>query len=159
MGYDFEPDNDVEWFHLGAFSWPVLLEYAFGTLFPTMHGGGQWYCCFGLDERMPEGDDYPRIISNDGFHVTEEEAKIMARMTRNFVAIQKSLPEDNRPGGATIEGSAEGFKKDDVMKALIRGMHGNVQTGPWPVKIRDDFTEKFERFAEWMETSGGFKIH
>jgi hypothetical protein len=158
MGYDFEPINEeVEWFHLGAFSWPVLLEYAFGTLFPSLHSGGRWYCCFGADKRMPEGDDYPRIISNDGFHVTDEEAKIMARMTRNFVTIQKSLGEENRPGGATVEGSGE-FKKDDVMEALIRGMHGGAP-GPWPVKIRDDFTEKFERFAEWMETSGGFKIH
>lgn len=29
----------------------------------------------------------------------------------------------------------------------------------WPVKLRDDFVEKYERFAEWAERSGGFKIY
>jgi hypothetical protein len=28
----------------------------------------------------------------------------------------------------------------------------------WPVKIRTDFTDRFEAFADWAEKSGGFQI-
>lgn len=78
---------------------------------------------FGRDPRMPEGDDYPRLISNDGFRVTAEEARIIARIAGNYCAYQRLLS----PGD-------EG-------------------------KIREDFVEKFERFAEWLPKSRGFTIN
>lgn len=134
MGYDFKPKNDdADGFHLGAFSWPVLLEQ-FGCLFPFTQKL-KWYCVFGIDERMPASDRYPRIISNDGFPVTDEEAKIMARMARNYVAIQRTLPEQPEP-----EFGAPEWEQ------------------PWPRKIRTDFVDQFEKFAEWAEKSGGFEI-
>jgi hypothetical protein len=97
VGYDFiANDPGRPPFRLGAFSWPVLVE-AFGYLFPLAHAGARWYCLFGADPRMPAGDDYPRLLSNDGFPVTDEEARIMARMARNYVAVQRSLPADHSP--------------------------------------------------------------
>ena len=42
---------------------------------------------------------------------------------------------------------------EDVRNA----MHGNGND-PWPVKIRTDFTDKFEEFAKWADKSGGFEI-
>lgn len=155
MGYDFTPNNATAGeFHLGAFSWPVLLD-ACGYFFAAIHHGPQWYCVWGRDERM--GDHYPRILSNDGFEVTGEEAKIMARIARNYVAIQRSLPEENR--GIGINSQAKGFTKEDVLNMLARGMHDEPYNAIWPLKIRDDFVDKFEAFAEWAEKSDGFKIY
>lgn len=129
MGYDLEPSNKkADWFHFGALSWPVLLE-ACGYLWPAIQNGGQWYCVFGVDKRMPKGHTYPEIITNDGFRVTAEEGRIMARVARNFVAIQRSLPEVRGPGDE------------------------------WPVAIRDDFVDKFDAFATWAEKARGFRIH
>jgi len=86
MSYDLTPVNEEAGpFRFGAFSFPVLLE-ACGYLFACIHNGAKWYCAFGADPRMPEGDEYPRLLSNDGFAVTAEEARIMARVARNFVA-------------------------------------------------------------------------
>jgi len=155
LSYDLIPKNkEVGSFDFGAFSFPILLE-ACGYLFACIQNGGQWYCTFGLDPRMPKGDTYPKLLSNDGFRVTAEEARIMARVARNFVAVQRSLPDENLAKGS-IEGQKE-FRKEDVLEALMRGMHGG-QPGPWPKKIRTDFTDRFEKFAEWAETSGGFEI-
>jgi hypothetical protein len=156
MGYDLKADNAAaKSFHFGAFSFRVLLAEC-GLLWPVAHNGGQWYCVWGADPRMPEGDTYPRLLSNDGFHVTADEARIMARVARNFVAIQRSLPEDNR-GRLTTKTQVE-FRKADVMEMLMLAMSGARKTGPWPEKIRDDFTDMFERFADWVEKSGGFEI-
>lgn len=139
MGYDLIGKNKKNGdFSFGAFSFPVLLE-ACGYLFPCIHNKAQWFCVFGVDERMPKGDDYPRILSNDGFKVTAEEAKIMARMARNFVIIQEELGKEKQ--------------KDFPFATPI--LHKN----DWPMKIRDDFVEKFRRFADWAEKSDGFKIY
>lgn len=154
MGYSLKPVNpDVESFPFGAFSFPVLLE-ACGYLWPCIHGGAQWYCVFGADPRMPQGDQYPRILSNDGFLVTDEEARIMARVARNFVTVQRSLPESARDT-TTIRGRAE-FRREDVANLLLKAM--DPTPSPWPQKIRDDFTNTFERFAAWAPGSGGFEI-
>lgn len=151
MSYDLRPLNkDVEEFRFGAFSFPVLLE-ACGYLFSCIQDGGRWYCAFGTDERM--GDTYPLLITNDGFRVTAEEARIIARVARNFVAIQRTLPVENETEDLRSKST---FTKSDVQR-LIDAMHGN-KPGPWPVRIRTDFTDRFEKFAEWAERSGGFEI-
>jgi hypothetical protein len=103
---------------------------------------------------MPEGDDYPRILSNRGFPVTALEAKIMARIARNLVVIQRSLPEENRPESAA---QATGvITKEDILPAMMRGLFGGEKV--WPVKMRDDFVDKYEAFAPWAEQSRGFRI-
>ena len=135
MGYDLRPRNKaLKTFYLGAFSFPVLLE-ACGYLWPCINKGPKWYCVFGVDKRMPKGQTTPHLITNDGFRVTAQEARIMARTARNFVAIQRSLPDQ------------EG--QDIFVPAALEH---------WPRKIRDDWVEKFEAFAEWAEQSRGFAI-
>lgn len=137
MGYDLNPNNtDAGGFYFGAFSFPILLETV-GCLWPCIGHEGRWYAVFGVDPRMPVGDEEPRLHSNDGFPVTDEEAKIMARCARNFVAIQRSLP-DTPPGTELL---------------LFPG------SAPWPRKIRSDFTDTFEKFADWAEISSGFTIN
>lgn len=132
MGYDLLPNNqESEGFHFGAFSWLVLLE-AFGYLFPEVHKWGRYHYVQGLDERHNSGT----LGSNDGFLVTDEEAKIMARMAKNFTAIQQSLPRQDE-------------EVDIFAPAALQ---------PWPRKIRSDFTKLFEKFAEWALQSEGFAI-
>jgi hypothetical protein len=152
MGYDLTPKNDDAGdFHFGAFSFPVLLE-ACGYLFSSIHNGGRWYCTFGTDPRM--GDSYPLILSNDGFAVTDEEAKIMARIARNFVAVQRTLPDEQKGDGMESDGV---FDRARIEKLMIQAMHADSPQ-KWPIKIRTDFTNRFEKFAEWAEKSGGFEI-
>jgi len=152
MGYDLRPRNEAAGdFHFGAFSFPVLLE-ACGYLFSAVHSGGRWYCTFGVDPRM--GDHYPLILSNDGFEVTDEEAKIMARIARNYIAIQRTLPDENTSEG--LQGK-KAFRRDDLLGLMHKAMHPEAPPA-WPLKIRGDFIDKFEKFAEWAEQSGGFAI-
>jgi hypothetical protein len=160
MGYDLKALNRKlahtdRTFHFGAFSWGPLIA-ACGHLFPCLSREGQWYCAFGVDPRMPQGAQYPAILSNDGFRVTKHEAKIMARIARNLVAIQRSLPESHR--GALTPSTQVSFTKADVEKMLLRSFTGDVTGAPWPQKIRDDFVDLYERFAAWADNSGGFEV-
>lgn len=159
MPYELEPVNpDAGPFRFGAFSFPVLLE-ACGYLFACAHNGSKWYANFPADPRMegenPDGSDtpYPALLGG-GFDVTEEEARIMAHMARNFVAIQKGLPEENRGNGMR---SKSRFDRADLVTLIAEAMSG-AKTGPWPEKVRDDFTEKISGFASWAPRSGGFHI-
>jgi hypothetical protein len=128
MGYDLVPNNKKSKdFHMGAFSYTILLE-ACNYLFPFLILTPAWICAFEADERMGCGA-YPLILSNDGFQVTEEEAKIMARMVRNYVAIQQVL-----------------YKDENAAQTC------NITI------IRSDFIKKFKQFADWAEESKGFKI-
>jgi hypothetical protein len=155
MGYDLCPRNkELEEFHFSSFSFPLLIE-ACGYLFACVHNGSQYCFVPGVDKRMPVGDTYPRLLSNDRFPVTAEEARIMARIARNFVAIQRTLPDENKPDDAR---SKMEWRKEDLLAALNKGMFGAAAAEPWPVKIREDWTNKFEEFADWADKSGGFTI-
>lgn len=132
MSYDFVSKKEGN-FGIGAFAWPILLEQ-FGCLFPSMNKAGKYYTALGVDERFEKAD----LGDNGGFEVTEEEAKIMARMARNFCAIQRSLGDDHFVG------------EYDFLLPESRMV--------WPRKISSDFVDQFERFAEWAEKSGGFEI-
>ena len=138
MSYDLMPKNDIEEFRMGAFSWPVLLEVV-GYLFPFQSKGGRWVYNWEQDKRFKEEHNYPIIISNDGFKITASEAKIMARMARNYCLIQRKLDDSH-------------FNNDLPMSTPD-------WEKKWPQKIRDDWVDKFEEFADWAEKSGGFKVH
>lgn len=159
MPYDLEPVNAAAGsFRFGAFSFPILLE-ACGCLFACVHNGAKWFCNFPADPRLrgknPDGSglSYPTLLGG-GFDVTEEEARIMARMARNFATIQNILPEKNRDSGIP---SKEHFDRADLVELIAEAMAG-TKAGPWPVKVRDDFTAKIAAFADWAPKSGGFRI-
>jgi hypothetical protein len=150
MVYDLSPNNkELKVFRLSG--WAHLLEQC-GAYFSCMSQGARWYML--RDERMTthyhdindDGEaelirdsDYPAIICNCGFEVTEEEAKVLARIARNYAAIQRTLP---------------------ALTEEERGMPITTPSylRPFPQPIRDDWVENFEQFAEWAEQSQGFKI-
>lgn len=137
MGYDFHAVNkELDHFHMGAFLWPYFLEQC-GAYFLCMSHGAKYYFVSGIDERMPEGDDYPRLISNDGFPVTDEEAKVLSRIARNYVTIQRGLEDQSE-------------KEDDLLKPVYMQI--------WPRKVRENWIDHLEKFADWMEQSQGFEI-
>jgi hypothetical protein len=103
---------------------------------------------------MPKGDEYPALHSNDGFHVNAEEARILARCARNYVAIQRSLPDDAKGDGIP---SVASFDRPAIEALLVKALSGTASE-PWPMKIRDDFVDKFDEFASWAEQSKGFEI-
>ncbi len=146
MGYDLKPNNkELKPFHFPGYL--HLLEQC-GAYFTCIFQGARWYSLW--DERMSMHrhvneddeleqvvDQYPSIICNcGGFDVTEEETKVMARIARNYAAIQR-----------TVEPSTE----DDTIfePQYLR---------PFPKYIRRDWVDQYEQFAEWAEQSQGFKI-
>ncbi len=138
MGYDFSPvHEEAGSFHMGAFLWPHFLEQC-GWYFLAASKGARYFFVAGQDERMPEDDTYPRLMSNDGFLVTEEEAMVLARIAHNYVIMQQGLedqPEDDH----------------DIFKPAALEI--------WPRKVRDDWVEKLEEFSVWARKSGGFEIY
>jgi hypothetical protein len=147
MAYDLYANN-TELSHFHTQGWTHLLAQ-FGTYFPFITQGAQWYALF--DGRMdihhhptePESDvviePYPSILCNcGGFEATEEEAKVLARMARNYVSIQRTLDETHR------------LDPMDNIPYYLR---------KFPQKIRSDWVDNYEQFADWAEQSQGFKIY
>lgn len=136
MGFDLSAvKEDGGEFHFGAFSWPVLLE-ACGYLFPYVQKGARWHHAPAVDPLVTDENPYGyRLLgSNDNFCVSEDDAKLMARVARNFAAL-------NDPDGALAQA---GF---------------GVKSDGRPDPIRADFIEKIGEFAEWAEQSGGFYVN
>ena len=146
-------DERVEDLDFGAFSFLSLLE-ACGYLFPSILIGGRWHMA-PTDDARYERCDYPPILGNDGFEVTELEAGVMARVARNFASMQRSLPghvyQCEPEVGAPVGPGG--------IRSIVVGSSGESPV-LWigPEKIRPDMVDRIEAFAEWAERSGGFRI-
>lgn len=151
MGYDLVPNNkELKTLRLGT-SWSHLLEQC-GAYFTCMSHSARWYML--KDERMTThhhdldddgtakqvtDESHPAILCNCGFEVTGEEAKVMARIARNYAAIQRTLPELTE----------EERNLPVTVPEYLR---------PFPRPIRRDWVELYEQFASWAEQSQGFRI-
>lgn len=136
MGYDLMASNKkLKTFRMGL-SFTTLLEAA-NYMFPCVHRGGRYYFVTGVDDRFPVGSGYPSIIANDGFRFTANEARWLARIARNYVEIQKTLPDN---------------PKYEILSVKYIDY-------PFPYKIRGDWVELFSDFADWADKSRGFKVY
>lgn len=147
MGFDFTAAReDAEDFHLGAFSWSWMLDTGVGLILGTQNAGGGSFIYTPRPVVGEDGETYDTCPHhNDGFPVTDAEARAIALALRGLVQCERhrreswdALPADER---AQIE-------RLDYTSPSRRRM-----------PIRADFVDKAEAMAAWAETSGGFAIH
>lgn len=128
--YNLIPNNpQSQPFKISAFHWPLILDQC-GTYFIAVGHKARFFYVTGIDERMGESIEGPAIIMNSGFPITEEEAKVLARIARNYVAIQQSITT---------------FEQKQA-------------EAPWMDLLKPQLIDTIEAFAEWSETSGGFEV-
>lgn len=141
MGYDLHPKNkNVEALSIGAFSWPIFLQET-GMGYVLGYGAGR---SPGTYVYSTGNNGSP--ASNNGYKVSATEAKMMARIARGFISVQRfinkeweAMPEDERKRGQEMK------SHDGVNPLYKTGWH-------------EDQLKKIEKFAEFAEKSGGFRI-
>jgi hypothetical protein len=138
MGFDLKAKrDDVDGFHMGAFSWSWMIDAGVGL--PLCCGRGVEPASY-VYKGDPENPGSPH--SNDGFRVTEEQAKAMAQLARWIADYQDTLYE-------------VWMREPEEHRTRVENDH----SGLYRLPVRRDFVEKVRRFADWAETSGGFEIH
>lgn len=108
MSYDLTAHSDDGGeMGFGGITWSVVVEI-FGYLFPlVVREGGQWFHAPDVDPLVTDDDQhgYRLLLSNDDFEVSAEDAKLMARCVRNYVALNSlDRPVDSRPEGSVGAG-------------------------------------------------------
>lgn len=137
MGFDFVPKKkEAGPYHIGAFSWPIMLEKGLGLVLGVGKGfrPGEFIYITRPDKLCVE--------YNDGARVSAKESKELAKVARWIARVEqarinqwKTVPE----------------KEQETMKADT--MH--IYDLPWA----QERVEDFKKFADWCEKSGGFRIH
>lgn len=139
MGFDLKPKKkDAGWFHMGALSWSWMLMEGVGLVIGT--GPGKDPATFSyIPDAKGRCPNY-----NDGFEVSNAQAKMMAVAARGLVSVCRAvtakwdeIPEPQR---------GETLKRNESLK---------LYKNP----VRSDFIDKDEAFAEWAEKSGGFSVN
>jgi hypothetical protein len=137
MGYDFEPRNKKAGdYHIGAFSWPQMLDAGLGLVLGTGQGfkPGEFIYISRPDKLC--------VQYNDGARVTASECKDLAKVARWIAAVQDARIKQ----WATVPADEQQRMRDDK--------YGTYKL-PW----HPDVVQKFRAFADWCEKSGGFKIN
>lgn len=139
MGYDLIPiKKSVEEITMGTLTWPLILQET-GMGYVLGYGTAMKPCTYVYNQG---NDGSP--VSNDGFKVTSAEAKAMAMVARGFVSVQRYV---NKEWEAIPESDVETYKNSSTG-------FGPTYRGTW----HEDRLKQIERFAEFAEKSGGFKI-
>lgn len=139
MAYDLIPVNKkVKELSIGAFAWPIYLQetgmgYVLGYGQAMMPGT---YVYNNGNKGSP--------VSNDGYKVSSLEAKMMAKIARGFITVQRYV---NKEWEAIPEEQVES------LKASQTGF-GPTYRHPW----HEDRLKLIEQFADFAEQSKGFKI-
>lgn len=135
MSYDLKPvKKNVEWLRMGAFSWSWLMNAGVGLVV----GQGESKNPGAYSYIHQEKGGSP--LSNDGYKVSSAKAKMMAVVARGIVSKYRFINNEWN------ELSEEEREKQSKVDWYVKG-------------VREDFLEKAEKFADWAETSGGFRIY
>lgn len=133
MSYHLEPVNDIG---VLKAQWGQIMEYC-PYVFPCAFERGQWWCVFGADERMPE-PSYCPPLANRGFPVTDEEARIIAHLLRNWLEVQLSLPDEH------------------LWPANYMNIPDYMRKWPRKYALAEAVVRDLREFVGWAERSGGF---
>lgn len=138
MGYDLTAKNkDVADIRIGAFSWPIILQET-GAGYILGYGASK---CPAQYVYHPRGNASP--ASNDGFRVTSSEAKMMAKIVRGFISVKKYV-------------NNEWDEMDEMDRK--RDEWTNDRLNIYVKYTGDNFMDICEKFADFAEKSGGFRI-
>lgn len=137
MGMDLSPRNkSAGKFHWCAFGWSWMLAEGVGLPvghFPGLSPGEFIY----LDR--PDGRS---LGYNDGARVSAKEAKEMAKVSRWIVAKQRAMQQ-------------QFDRRSEEEREAMREDRFKLFTLP----VRSDWVDHLEKFADWAEKSGGFRVH
>lgn len=136
MGMDLYARNKAAGdFHWGAFGWSWMLAEGVGL--PVGHFPGLAPGEFIYNDR-PDGKS---LGYNDGARVSAKEAKDMAKMARWIAAKQRAMTQSFESRSAEEQ-------------AAMREDRFKIYTLP----VRQDWVEQLDKFADWAEKSGGFRV-
>jgi len=137
MGMELHARNKAAGqFHWGAFGWSWMLGEGVGLPVGHFHGLSPGEFIY-LDR--PDG----RCLGyNDGAKVSAKEAKDMAKVSRWVVAKQRAMRQQ-------LERRSQ-QERDDMAEDKYR-----LYTLP----VRADWVDQLEKFADWAEKSGGFRVY
>lgn len=141
MSYDLRAKNkDVKDMPVGAFSWPIFLQDS-GMGYVLGYGSGMRPGSY-----VYQNNNSGSPASNDGYKVTATEAKMMAKVARGYISVQRfvnkewdDLPEEDKK------------QKEEAQK--------NSTHPIYRLKVHEDHLKKLEQIADFMEKSGGFTIN
>jgi hypothetical protein len=141
MSYDLRAKNkDVKDMSVGAFTWPIFLQDT-GMGYVLGYGAGMRPGSY-----VYQNGNNGSPASNDGYKVTATEAKMMAKVARGYISVQRFVNKE------WDELPPEDRKEKEEWEA--RSQHKIYRT-----KVHEDHLKKLEQIADFMEKSGGFTIN
>ena len=151
MGYDLKANNEgVEGFHFGAFSWGWMLGEGVGLIigYGKLDGAAYVYEPREVTYTTADGEAHTLMTdpcSNDGYPVDADEAMAMAHAAHGLVNVERAVARMH----------AELPPEEQARREALPLLDRNKPRMP----VREDFIERVERFAEWAEKSGGFRVY
>jgi hypothetical protein len=141
MGYDLMPFNkELKSFSPGIFTWPIMLKDT-GMGYILGYGEGR---IPGTYVYIDGNNGSP--TSNDGYKVSATEAKMMAKVGRGYLIVQRHVNKQWDEIDPEIRRIEENAKSLDDGKPLYRKY------------VHEDYLKKIEAFCDFAEKSKGFKI-
>ncbi|MGG1637207.1 hypothetical protein [Paenibacillus sp. NRS-1760] len=139
MSYDLCPRNkEMDSVRIGAFFWPfILLEIGVGLVI----GAGN--SIRPASYRYIAGKKGGSPMSNDGYYVTQKNAKLMAAVAMGWSTVERGK-------------RSEWESIDEEERARMEEWNKEFKTYNLPAHI--ETIEKVEKFAEFATKSGGFRI-
>lgn len=138
MGYDLIPINkQIKCISVGAFSWPIYLQDT-GMGYVLGYGAG-----FKPASYVYQNRNHGSPVSNDGYKVSSAEAKMMAKVARGYISVQRFV---NKEWDELPKDAAKEYEEANARHKIYRP------------KVHEDHLIWLEKFAEFAEKSKGFKI-
>lgn len=141
MGYDLIPINkQIKSISAGGLTWPIFLQET-GMGYVLGYGTG-----FKPGSYVYQNDNNGSPVSNDGYKVSSMEAKMMAKIARGYVSVQRYV---NKEWDALPEDTIKEYEQTNERHSFK----------VYRAKMHEDHLIWLEKFADFAEKSKGFKIH
>lgn len=144
MSYDLKPRNKkIEEVRFGAFIWSIMLQET-GMGYVLGYGANITPASYVYNTGRKGSP-----VSNDGYRVSSDEAKAMAKVARGYISVKRFINKQYE------EASDE--QKNNWKSALYYGEKRLVKK-LYEQEVSEDLLLKIEKFADFAENSNGFAI-